>query len=122
MTRDIRILDLGSPCLTRKKGREAAELLKPQVDAQTTILDLNGVEMLSFSFLDGLISELTAEVNAARLVFRADDPDVIDKLARIAAIRNICVFNQDTRHPARPLVPTPLQKSEALFTATKVAE
>ena len=122
MTRDIRVLDLGSPCLTRKKGQEAARLLRPQIDAQTTMLDLNGVEMLSFSFLDGLIAELTAEVNAARLVFHADDPDVIDKLARIAAIRNICVFNQDTRRQARPLAPTPLRKSDALFTATKVAE
>ena len=122
MTRDIQIIDLGSPCVTRKRGQEAAKLLKTQLDAQSTILDLNGVEMLSFSFLDGLISDLTAEVNAARLVFHADDPEVIDKLARIAAIRNICIFTRGTRRRARPVVPMPPQTSSVLFAPTKTAE
>ncbi len=76
--------DLGVPAATRPRGREAVQKFRQRWPAGDLAVSLDGVSLLSLSFLDELITGLAAGGDLARVVFVTDEPRTMEKLARVA--------------------------------------
>lgn len=92
MSRRIRVTQLSSRCITRSRGQNAGRKLQRYLEAGPVEIDLDGVEMLSMSFLDGLICHFIEHGNEELVTFRVSDPAVKNKLARLAAIRCVTLY------------------------------
>lgn len=103
--KSIHISQLSSRCVTRSRGKEAGEKLQKYLESGPVEIDLCDVEIMSMSFLDGLITQLLASANTDMIIFRIDDPMVRDKLARIAEIRSACLFHRTNTGKVRRVVP-----------------
>ncbi len=117
MERHIHITELHSLCIMRWRGEKAYEKLQGYLQEGLVEVDLDGVELLSMSFLDGLVSKLIAFHLADKVTFRVSDPTVRDKLARIAGIRSATLFYRSGDQDTRQVLP----KAEMLYKATFVA-
>ena len=85
----LAITELTTPCLTRRRGRLAAEAFLSRDDGDEIHLLLNGVEFLSLSFLDEFIFGLEKDGMLGRALFVTAKPQHLAKLARVSEIRNV---------------------------------
>ena len=116
----IDIKDLCSSCMTRVRGREtASKLIEYVQNDKSLIINLNNVDILSFSFLDELIFWLAASANMRNVIFRVDSEIVQDKLARIVAIRDVVLFYQHDNKPAMLLESKKLQPYNTILKSSK---
>jgi hypothetical protein len=92
----VHITELASPCLTRQRGKEAYRNLVPYLHAGQVDVILDGVEMLSLSYLDGIVNSLIATGSTGDVTFVVSDQRFMNKLARVAEIRQTKLF---ARHP-----------------------
>lgn len=118
----VKISELASPCLTRRRGKDAAKKLKQMVGTQMAEIDIDDVEMLSLSFLDGLISELVTSGLEASVVFRTSNQESIAKLQHIAAIRPVSLSFQSGDQAVRLVTPRPTAGGEPVFAEEKEPE
>lgn len=86
MEQTIRVSELGVPTLSRARGREACERLREQWSASAAAIQLDGVSMLSLSFLDGLVLGLLAAGRLDHVTFVTQDPRTVGKLERVAGL------------------------------------
>ena len=86
MERRLHVSDLGMPTLTRTRGREAYRDWREQWREGSATILLDGVTMLSLSFLDGLVLELLAAGELERVTFETREPRTQDKLTRVAGL------------------------------------
>ena len=94
------------PCVTRKRGEKLFEKFNSMLGKDDGIkLSLQGVEILSMSFLDGFISRLIDSNATEQVVFITDEPPSIDKLSRISEIRNVPLFFARDPSIERSVVP-----------------
>lgn len=105
----IHMHELARPCLTRRRGEEVYSRLQSGSYADPIEVDLNGVDLLSMSFLDGLIAKLLSANEASRITFVTDDEAVLHKLARIAEIRDAKLYYREDRSPIRHITPVAVQ-------------
>ena len=105
MEKKIHITRLANPCITRERGKEAVNNLRKYMNDNSVLIDLNNVEILSMSFLDEFIFWLAGSASMRKIVFLVNDPTVYDKLARIAEIRNVWVYYQDSDNKIREISP-----------------
>lgn len=93
MVKRLHVTDLTTPCITRARGEEAFRALKTHLDKPGSVeIDLRGVDLLSSSFLDGLINSLAISGLLSNVTFAVDDADIRAKLARIAGLRKVTLF------------------------------
>lgn len=92
MDNTIHINDLSQPTLTRRRGHEAYNALKPLLSKSQVKVDLRNVDMISMSFLDGLVANLLDSETAQDVTFVVSDSRVLQKLSRIVAIRNARLY------------------------------
>ena len=119
MRKHIHISQLSSPCITRWRGQEAGEKLQGYLEDEPIEIDLNEVEMVSLSFLDGLVSYLLTLGSMDKVIFRASDPMVEDKLARVAGIRLAPLFYRVGDGDIRQLVPKHTISKKPTFVPSK---
>ena len=107
----LRIAELGVATLTRPRGYEAYERLSTFL-ARTSALELSldGVTMISMSFMDGIVEKLIAAHELDRITFVTAEPKTRDKLARIAGLHagaSIFIREPDsaTRRAVEPIYP-----------------
>ena len=115
----INIERLAHPCITRERGKEAALKLLKHINNDRVVIDLNNVEMISFSFLDELVFWLAGSANMRNIIFRLDDQIVHDKLARIVAIRKVLLYYQTGNQMPQLLKPKEFKPYESQFMPTK---
>ena len=84
----LHITDLAQPCVTRRRGEQAFQKLQPLLGEAPIEVDLNLADMLSMSFLDGLVSKLINSESVDVVTFVSDDESTIRKLDRISEIRS----------------------------------
>ncbi len=118
MKHEVQVKHLSFPCVTRKRGKEAAEKLQAYIGNEPVVVILNGVEMLSLSFLDGLISDLASHDNTEKVVFDSINPIVEDKLARVAAIRDVSIIYRSANE-IRHITPKTSVPHDAQFVPMK---
>ena len=86
MEHRLHVSDLGLPTLTRTRGREAYGNWREYWQEGSATILLDGVTMLSLSFLDGLVLELLAAGELERVTFETREPRTRHKLARVAGL------------------------------------
>ena len=120
MAIQLHVSDLSSPCITRARGQLAAERLLSYLTTDSVEIDLNDVEMLSTSFLDGLVSHLPAQDIKNKVTFLVNDPIVKNKLARVAAVRHIDLYYCSHNNKRRTVNWKSPSSLKAVFADTKM--
>lgn len=115
----MNIDQLARPCITRERGKEAATKLLKYLNDNRIVLDLNNVEILSFSFLDEFIFWLAGSANMRNIVFRVNDQIICDKLARIVAIRQMWLYYQTGNEKPHLLEPKESKSYKANYIPNK---
>ena len=119
MTMILNIENLSYPCVTRTRARDAASKLLSQIDNAPIVVYLDNVEILSLSFLDEFIFYLAASANMKNVVFQTVDPLLLDKLARVAAIRHVKIRYETDDNNVNILKPKPSPLQETRFVPSK---
>lgn len=82
---------------------------------------LDGVDLLSASFLDEIVRLLVAKSQSEKVTFVTDDILTIDKLRRISAVRNARIYARGTQDVERNvLAPRQVTSGDSTFSASKV--
>ena len=118
--RKIHIRQLVSPCVTRVRGEEASERLDSYIDAVQIAIDFDSVEIVSLSFLDGLIANLVKSHREENVIFMTN-PDIEDKLARIVGIRSATVYCCSDDGIVQKIAPKFYRSQDAVFVPNKVS-
>ncbi len=80
------------PTLTRRRGEETYEMMKPHLDSGQVELLLPSDVPLSLSYLDGIILKLLAAQSLQDVTFVTSDSRIYRHLARIAGIRELDIY------------------------------
>jgi hypothetical protein len=115
----VHIGQLAYPCVTRVRGEEAATKLQRQVGINHIEVDLSGVDMVSLSFLDGLISHFLRLGKETDFIFKIDTPILEEKLARVAGIRNTTIHFHYDEKKIRRIKPKFSRPQKPVFIPTK---
>jgi len=120
MEKEIYINQLCDNCVTREKGNWVAQLLTNIIGDSQTVLVLDGTDLLSMSFLDGMISNVSKDAEKYNcLVFRTTNEVTVGKLTNIAAIRSLPIKFLDTNRKIETLEPKKTQTYKVSFVGTK---
>jgi hypothetical protein len=93
--RPLSIRELSSSTVTRTKGNEAYRNLKDHLASTDRLwIDLRNHELISFSFLDQLISRLDDSQVLQKITFILASDSSYERLAQIAALRNATIYYQ----------------------------
>ena len=90
--RMISLLDLSPAFSTRERGAETYFKLLPLLQDGPVVLDLDGIELMPVSFLDGLMLRLMESGHAEDVTFKATNSLAIDKLRRLSGLRDVDIF------------------------------
>jgi len=119
----IKITELSPVCLTRPRGDEAFDKLRPylEMSGATVDLDLDAAEAPSSSFLDQLILRLLSsnQLDAVTFVTRTDR--VRKRLAAIAGARRLTLYFKPGLQAIRRPVPMTSPGYEAEYDREKPA-
>lgn len=118
--RKIHIRQLASPCITRIRGEEASERLDSYIGVDQIAIDFDGVEIVSLSFLDGLIAKLVKSHKEENVIF-ITSPDIEDKLARIVGIRSATIYCNSNDGIVQRITPKFYRSQGAAFVPSKIA-
>ena len=88
----VAITELTEPCLTRKRGKLAAQELLSRDNGREVRLILNGAEFLSLSFLDELVRQLDDAGLLGRLTFETTRGEHLEKLGRVRDVRGVDIY------------------------------
>ena len=90
--RMVSLIDLSPAFSTRKRGAETYVKLLPLLQDGPVVLDLDGIDLMPVSFLDGLMLRLMESGHAEDVSFKATNPLAIDKLRRLSGLRGVDIF------------------------------
>jgi len=121
MEHAVHVRDLGVPTLTRPRGREAYHLLRERWRDGSLALLLDDVNMLSLSFLDGLVLELLAAGRIECVTFVTREPRTQEKLARVAGLHPEAAlyFRPASSEERRRVTPAVVEPEEAPLELSK---
>ena len=90
----VDVNELSSRFLSRERGHEAAEKLEDDyVDVERICINLDASDVVSLSFLDGLILALNQKNMLTKVVFNTQKSDVLGKLSCIAGAREVAIYD-----------------------------
>lgn len=90
--RIVSLLDLSPSFATRRRGAETYTKLLPLLQNGPVVLDLDGIDLMPVSFLDGLMLRLIESGHSTDVSFKTTNPRAIDNLRRLSGLRNVDVF------------------------------
>ena len=97
----VALTGLSTGFTTRKRGEEAYEKLLPELLNGPIVLDLDGTDVLSTSFLDGLLLQLKNDDHIGNVVFATSDPLTKIRLERLGGARSVDIRLMNARGIAR---------------------
>ena len=116
--RRIDISQLAFPCVTRVRGEEAFEKLQSHIGADQIEVDFTGVEMVSFSFLDGFITNLM-KIGKEKNIVLITNRQIERKLVRIAGIRNATIYHCLDGRAIQQVKPKVYKSYDSVFVSNK---
>lgn len=117
--RPVSLVELSPSFSTRGRGAEAYEILLPLLNDGPILLDLNGIEIMPASFLDGLLLRLVEGGYANNICFMTDDARAKERLRRVSGLRGIEVFVCGPGGDSERLDPTYPQAAQVQFSTEK---
>jgi hypothetical protein len=109
----INIRSIVNPCLSRKRGHEAADNLARYLSSKSITLDLDSDSNVSLSFLDGLVLRLNYHKLLDKTVFKTEKLCTIAKLSNISEIRQLDILTTE------PLIAQSKKPSTPVFISDK---
>lgn len=105
VTKRVRIQELTSPTLTRRRGRMAFETLLGYLEEGSVEIDFSAHEgPLSLSFLDELALRLREQNLLDRVVFLTPSRRVLERLSQVSTLRGIPLkYRPEPDAPVRPV-------------------
>lgn len=120
-TQQLHVKNLVSSTVTRARGEEAFANLERFLEQGPLELLLDGVELLSTSFLDEIVRLLASRGEMDKMTFVTNDVLAVGKLARISALRRVPIYTRAAHDARRTLVvPKQLSSGDSTFAPTKV--
>ena len=102
----VNINQLSKPCISRARGNEAGEKIAQLIDQYNSLeIDLQGVELISLSYLDGIITRLLVSNNLEKVIFVTNERQHLDKLSQISSLRGISIYHRTLEK--QPQIVTP---------------
>jgi hypothetical protein len=87
----IDVRSLSHQFSTRHRGEEAYKKLAPTLSGnQQVVVDFDGVELVSPSFIDGLLLRLIE--HQQMVYFKANKPRIVERLRRIGRLRKVTLM------------------------------
>ena len=108
------------PCITRQRGKEAFSKLQEYLMETPVEIDFSNCEIVSLSFLDELISQICKSSELNKVIFRAPNPLIEDRLARISGFRNVSIFCRTNNKAVYEVTPQLPVLEKATFVSDKV--
>lgn len=120
-TQQVHVKDLVSSTVTRARGEEAFANLERFLAQGPLELLVDGVELLSTSFLDEIVRLLAARGETSKVTFVTDDLLAVGKLARVSAVRGAHIYTRGANDAQRTLVvPRQVSSGQSTFAPVKV--
>ena len=88
----VDISELSRILTTRGRGTEAYQVFLPHFRKGAVTIDLDGAEIVSASFLDGLLLRLNEGGFLATVSFKTSSPRLHSRLQRLSADRGIDIY------------------------------
>ena len=85
----VALAGLSTGFTTRTRGEEAYKKLLPELIKGTVVLDLDGTDVLSTSFLDGLLLQLIKDDHLGNVMFATSNPLTQIRLERLSGTRSV---------------------------------
>ena len=117
--RNIHINQLSQHFITRKRGLEAYMKLYRHLNLGPVILNLNKVDIISYSFLDEIILMAAKTSKLDKLVFDTSSKSSQDNLARIAGVRKIHIKVMTSTNSVREIKPKSFLYKQAIYVNSK---
>ena len=93
----VELTELSSGFTTRRRGEEAYQRLLPKLRHGAVVLRLDGTDVLSASFLDGLLLKLVNDGHHGNVVFVTSNPLTKTKLERLSGTRSVDIRLMNSR-------------------------
>ena len=90
--RMVSLLDLSPAFSTRKRGAETYFRLLPMLKEGPVVLDIDGIDLMPVSFLDGLMLRLMKSGHDQHVSFKATNSLAVEKLRRLSGLRGVDIF------------------------------
>ncbi len=117
--RSIHVNQLSQHFITRKRGLEAYKKLYRHLNLGPIVLNLNDVDMISYSFLDEIILMASKTSKLDKIVFCANSNALTDKLARISGVRNYHINIVTSNNNSTKIRPKNFSCRQAIFADSK---
>ena len=91
--------------LLRRRGEQAHQKMSHHFDAGDVEINLDGLNSMSMSFIDGIISKLVINKQLDRVTFVTDNDRTLEKLGTISGFRNTPIFHRSSEQAERMPVP-----------------
>ena len=115
----VNLADLSASFSTRRRGEEAYERLLPQLGQGPLVIDLDSAELLSASFLDGLLLKLIQGGHADDTWFKTNDDRAKSRLQRLSGLRKVDIYTYGQPAGVSKLEPRQPQRLKTQFTKEK---
>lgn len=119
--RVVRIKKIAPRFLTRDRGREAYEKLEP-MKYDTLTIDLNSIQLISYSFLDEIVLRAAKADRLKNIIFKTDDDYVLDKLAHIAGTRRVNITVNNPTLKIQNIEPLTFTRPTAVYAGDRAKE
>jgi len=119
--RVVRVKKLAPRFLTRDRGREAYEKLEP-LKYDTLTIDLNGIQLISYSFLDEIVLRAAKADRLKNIIFKTGDDYALDKLAHIAGTRRVNITVNNPTLKIQSIEPLTFTRPTAIYAGEKAKE
>ncbi len=117
----IHIKKLAPMFLTRDRGREAYDNLA-QLEYDTLTIDLNSIQLLSYSFLDEIVINAAKVDKLKDIIFKTDDDYVLDDLAHIAGTRHVDIAINNPTLKIQYIQPLSFIRQTAVFAGERAKQ
>ena len=91
--------------LLRRRGEQAYQKMSRHFSTDDVEINLDGLNSMSMSFIDGIVSKLVLNEQLDRVTFITDNDRTLEKLGTISGFRNTPIFYRTTQQPVRAHVP-----------------
>ena len=117
--KSVDLASLAARFTTRGRSDEAYAELRPLLGDGPIAINLEGIESLSASFLDGLLLRLIAGEHLQDVVFVARKVRTQEALARLSSVRSVDIRLLNERGEIETVTPRPFRQLKPRFAGRK---
>ncbi len=117
--KSVDLASLAPRFTTRGRSEEAYSRLKPLLGDWSTAINLDGIESLSASFLDGLLLRLIEGRHLPNVLFVTREARTLEVLARLSSVRSADIRLLNEQGLVESVTPRPYRALRPRFSQSK---